>query len=285
MFFKKKTQCNAGYRRSDGRCVKKTISNETCKLDGKTYCNGTDTKLQPPIARAGGKRQLADEIIKQMKSHETYDEPFVGGGAVFYKKPLSKKSYINDKDKDVIKVHKSFKNGKGFDKCDMVPSKNRFDKIKKKSNKSACDVKYLNRLSFGSGGTSYPNKKFHKGSKIDNKYQKSHKQDYQEKLKNTNITSQDFKQVMKKADSKKTVHFLDPPYYEQDSMYKEKGVTPKDVCDMARKMKGQVIITYNDHPEVRKSCRGMKQRKISSRYTLSPNSNNKKSKELLIIKG
>jgi len=90
---------------------------------------------------------------------------------------------------------------------------------------------------------------------------------------------------MKKADSKKTVHFLDPPYYEQDSMYKERGVTPKDVCDMARKMKGQVIITYNDHPEVRKSCRGMKQRKISSRYTLSSNSNNKKSKELLIIKG
>ena len=31
-------------------------------------------------------------------------------------------------------------------------------------------------------------------------------------------------------------------------------------------------------------CKGLKQKKISSRYTLGADSNNKKSKELLIIK-
>jgi len=203
---------------------------------------------------------------------------------VFLKKPLAKKNYINDKDKDVIAVYKSFKNKVGFQKCDMTPSRNKFNKIKNKTKKSACDVAYLNKLSFGSNGTNYGGEKkyHHKSKTVGVKYQNTHKDDYKEKLKNTQITSQDFKQVMKKADSKKTVHFLDPPYFGADKMYKERGVTPKEVCDTAKKMKGQVIITYNNHPEVRKACKGLKMQKISSRYTLGANSNNTKSKELLI---
>lgn len=260
---------------------------KSCKLDGKSYCKAGDNKLQPPIARAGGKRQLADKIISKMKPHKIYDEPFVGGGAVFYKKPLAEKSYINDKDKDIVKVHKSFKEGRGFNQCDMKPSKAKFDRIKGKSNKSACDVAYLNKLSFGSGMTSFADKKFSgRGTKETGiTYQKAHQEEYKEKLKNTSVTSSDFKEVMKKSDSKETVHFLDPPYVKGSEIYKEKGVTPQEVCDTAKKMKGQVIITYDNHPDVRKACKGLKMSKISSRFTLGADSNNKKSSELLITKG
>lgn len=271
----------------------------SCKLDGLSFCKHSDKPLKPIIARAGGKSQLAEKIISKMKPHRIYDEPFLGGGSVFLKKPLAQKNYINDKDKDVIVVFKAFKDKVGFQKCDMTPSKRRFDKIKHKSRKSPCDVAYLNKLSFGSNGTTFAlgsnmhkklkDKSYKKrwGHIIGNKkvgisYQKAHKDDYKEKLKNATITSQDFRKVMKKADSSRTTHFLDPPYYGQDSMYKEKGVTPKEVCDTAKHMKGQVIITYNDHKEVRKACKGLKMHKISSRYTLGADSNNKKSKELLI---
>jgi DNA adenine methylase len=262
----------------------KDSSSLECKVDGKYCFKGNDKPLRPIIARAGGKSQLAPRIIKEMKPHKIYDEPFLGGGAVFLKKPKAEKSYINDKDKDVIAVVKTFKNKVGFERCNMTPSKNRFNKIKNKSKKSACDVAYLNKLSFGAGGTNYRGeKKYHKKSKtVGIKYQNAHTEDYKEKLKDTTITSQDFKKVMKKSDSTKTTHFLDPPYFGSDKMYKERGVTPKEVCDTAKKMKGQVIITYNDHKEVRKACKGLKIKKISSRYTLGAKSNNKQSKELLI---
>jgi DNA adenine methylase len=270
---------------------------KVCQLDGKTKC-ASDMSLKPPIARPGGKRQLADKIIKEMKPHTTYSEPFFGGGAVFYKKPLASKSYLNDKDRDVITVHKSFKNSNGFNRCDNRPSKAKFERIKNKKNKSACDIAYLNKLSFGSGMTSYALGKFMdknptgtytkrfpmKKKDLGISYQQAHDKDYKNKLSKATITSQDFRAVMKKADSKKTVHFLDPPYVKGSEIYKEKGVTPKEVCDTAKQMKGQVIITYDNHPEVRKACKGFKTKRISSRYTLGADSNSKKSKELMLIK-
>lgn len=292
MFFKSK-RCKAGFFKKGNRCfkrerVKDLRSGSVCTLDGKSYCKKGDKPLRPIIARAGGKSQLADKIISKMNSHEIYNEPFVGGGAVFLKKPLAKKNYINDKDKDVITVYKSFKNKVGFQKCNMIPSKRKFDRIKNKKNKNACDVAYLNKLSFGSKMGTFYKKRFPINKKdLGISYQNAHKDDYKEKLEKANITSQDFKQVMKKADSKKTVHFLDPPYYGKASIsanYKEKGVTPKEVCDTAKKMNGQVLITYNDHPEVRKQCKGLKKHKISSRYALNNFDGIKKSKELLIIK-
>ena len=283
----------------------KKIKSDTsleCKVDGTSKYCGKDKPLRPMIARAGGKSQLANKIISKMKPHESYNEPFLGGGAVFLKKPLAKKNYINDKDKDVVAVFKTFKNGVGFQKCDMTPSKKKFDKIKNKKDKSACDVVYLNKLSFGSSGTTFalgenmhkkkdPSYKKRWGHIVNNKnagigYQKAHIDDYKEKLKNTTIMATDFKKAVEATKNiKDSVTFMDPPYYGADKMYKERGVTPKEVCDVAKQMKGQVIITYNDVPEVRKHCsKGFKVEKISSRFILQADSNNKKSKELLIIK-
>jgi DNA adenine methylase len=296
----KNNRCNTGTHKSGSRCIKnvpkirnpqKTYKKATsleCKIDGtKKYC-GNDKPLRPIIARAGGKSQLADKIISKMKEHRLYNEPFVGGGAVFLKKPLAQKNYINDKDKDVIKVYKKFKSGNGFNSCDMMPSRKRFDSIKHKSNKSACDVAYLNKLSFGAGGTNFGGEKkyHHKSKDVGITYQKAHQEDYKEKLKNTTITSEDFRKSMNRVKNvKDSVTFADPPYVESDKMYKERGVTPKEVCDTAKQMKGQVIITYNDHKDVRKACsKGFKVSRISSRYTLGATSNNTKSKELLIIK-
>lgn len=58
---------------------------DSCKLDGKSFCKHNDKPLRPIIARAGGKSQLADKIISKMKPHRVYDEPFIGGGQFFLK--------------------------------------------------------------------------------------------------------------------------------------------------------------------------------------------------------
>lgn len=255
-----------------------------CKLDGKKFCKKGDKPLKPIIARAGGKTQLAPKIMARAPPHKVYVEPFVGGGAVYLKKPLADKNIINDKDKDVIAVFKTFKGGVGFSRCNMTPSKSKFDRIKAKKNKGPCDIAYLNKLSFGAGGTSFGGKKkYHKKSKdVGVKYQNAHKEDYKEKLKNTTVLNQDFSSVMKKYDSAQTFHYLDPPYVGSDKVYKERGVTPEQVCTVARKMRGKVMISYNDHPAVRRACKGLRFSKVETRYTLSANTNNKKAKEVLI---
>lgn len=293
MFWKNPKRCSSGSHRKGSKCVRnKPKSNgkgadspNSCKIDGKHYCDKNDKSLRPIIARAGGKSQIAQKIIDKAPPHKVYVEPFVGGGAVVLKKPLAEKTVINDKDKDVMEVYKAFKNGSGLNKCDMTPSRKKFDRVKNKSKKSACDVAYLNKLSFGSNNRNFGGeKKYHKKSKeVGIKYQKQHQKDYKDKLKNTKILSQDFEAVMKNNDSKDTFHYLDPPYVGSEKVYKENdSVTPERVCSVSKKMKGKVMISYNNHPKVRNACKGLKISKINTRYTLGADSNNKKGSEVLI---
>lgn len=88
---------------------------------------------------------------------------------------------------------------------------------------------------------------------------------------------------MQSYDSSKTFHYLDPPYFGTEKIYKEnKDISPERVCNVAKKMKGKVMISYNDHPNVRRACKGLNIKKVNTRYTLSSNSNNKKANEVLI---
>lgn len=258
---------------------------KVCQPNGKTFCKESDISLRPIIARAGGKSQLADRIINRIPEHKVYVEPFVGGGAVFLKKPLAEKSVINDKDKDVTTVFKAFKQGKALEGINMTPSKARFERIKEKHNKTAKDILYLNKLSFGSGMTNFSNKKYKgkRNSETGIKYQKAHEEDYKNKLKNTVVLNRDFANVMKKYDSAKTFHYLDPPYVGSEKVYKENdSVTPERVASIAKQMRGKVMVSYNNNPRVREAFKGMKFTKVNTRYTFSVDSNNNKGKELLI---
>ncbi len=96
------------------------------------------------------------------------------------------------------------------------------------------------------------------------------------------MTAQDFEKVMKDNDSKDTFHYLDPPYVGSEKVYKENdSVSPERVCAVAKKMKGKVMISYNENPQVRKSCKGMHFSKINTKHRLSSDSE-KVGREVLI---
>lgn len=296
-----KTKPKRNYKTSIKRERVNSNSSLECKADGTSKYCGNDKPLKPIIARAGGKTKLLPKILPKIPKHERYIEPFVGGGAVFLNKPKAKENIINDKDKDVIKTFKSFKNSDGFDKCDMKGSKAKFNRIKNKKTKSACDVKYIAQWSFGTntnakryvldGNKKSKLKKYGKRFRENDKtfgikYQKSHKNDYKEKLKETKILSEDYKKVIKRyGNNKKSFIYADPPYVGTEKVYKEhEGVTPEDVCKIAKSIDGKMLISYNDHPRVRKACRGLHINKINTKYTLGADnkSKNAKAKELLI---
>jgi DNA adenine methylase len=270
-------------------------------LDGKSnYCGG-DKSLKTIISRAGGKTKLLPKISPKIPEHDRFIEPFLGGGAVFLNKPKAKENIINDKDKDVIKIFKSFKNGNGFNKCNMKGSKSKFNRIKNKKNKTPCEIKYIAQWSFGTNTNAkryvldgdkkkklkkYGNRFREKDKTFGIKYQNAHKEDYKEKLKNTKILSQDYKKVIKRYGNKKSSFiYADPPYVGTEKVYKEhEGVTPEDVCQIAKSIDGKMLISYNDIPRIRKACRGLRIKKVNTKYTLGADndSKNKSAKELLI---
>jgi len=52
--------------------------------------------LPSPLRYPGGKSRVARRLCRFIPPHREYREPFVGGGAIFLRKPKAEKSWIND---------------------------------------------------------------------------------------------------------------------------------------------------------------------------------------------
>ena len=73
-------------------------------------------KGKPFVKWAGGKRQIMPEIKKYVpENYDTFYEPFVGGGAVFFEL-APKKAVINDYNSELMNVFECIKDEEKFDK-------------------------------------------------------------------------------------------------------------------------------------------------------------------------
>jgi len=63
-----------------------------------------------PLSYYGGKQKLASRIVSLIPSHNLYCEPFIGGGAVFFKKHPSTVEVINDTNRELINFYEQVQN-------------------------------------------------------------------------------------------------------------------------------------------------------------------------------
>lgn len=72
--------------------------------------------IRPFVKWAGGKTQLLDKIISLLpEQYNTYYEPFIGGGALFFKLQ-PKNAVINDFNNELMDAYRSFQNEEEFKK-------------------------------------------------------------------------------------------------------------------------------------------------------------------------
>ena len=191
---------------------------------------------KPFVKWAGGKNGLINSLISFIpKNFNSYFEPFVGGGALFfYLKNInilnSKKIYLNDKNTELINAYKQIKinPNKLLEELEILKnnhSKEYFYKIRNLDRDfdfyslsevfRAARFIYLNKTCFnglcrynakGNFNTpigSYKNPKIYDKDLIFSVY---------DVLKNVSITNKDFEVVSLKAKKGDFVYF-DPPYY------------------------------------------------------------------------
>ena len=65
--------------------------------------------IQTPLAYYGGKQTKAGKICALFRPHNFYIEPFTGGGAIFWHKPLVEYNILNDTNKGVYSFWKFLK--------------------------------------------------------------------------------------------------------------------------------------------------------------------------------
>lgn len=72
------------------------------------------SKLKPFVKWAGGKTQIIDELQKMMpENFNTYFEPFIGGGALFFNL-LPTKAVINDYNSELMTAYRTFQDTNDF---------------------------------------------------------------------------------------------------------------------------------------------------------------------------
>ncbi len=179
-------------------------------------------QLQPFLKWAGGKRWLVSKYSKIfLKPFNTYFEPFLGSGAVFFHlKP--KKSVLSDVNKDLIDTFRAIRNNwKGvvseLKKHNSKHSTNYYYKMRdwkpNSANKKAALFIYLNRTCWNALYRVNKEGKFNVpiGTKLNVLLETDDFEAVSNALKNVTFKDGDFEHILDTA-KKGDFIYLDPPY-------------------------------------------------------------------------
>lgn len=205
----------------------------------------------------GGKQQLSSKILPLIPDHFTYDEPFFGGGAVFFEKPPSKNEAINDLNDNIVNFYRVLK--LDFDKLFIEVDCSLFSEFQHRQARKiynegfsedeimrAWSVFILSHQSFSSIlGSSWA---FGRTSNNADKFQnvkRNFSKKYVKRLEHVQIFNRDALDVIRLTDAEETFHFVDPPYFNSDLGH-YKGYTKHDFESLLialSKVKGKFLLT------------------------------------------
>ncbi len=249
-------------------------------------------KPKPFVKWVGGKRQL----LKQFREMDlyppdgfnpltnTYFEPFVGGGAVFFDL-LPKKAELSDLNNELVTTYNVIKNNVGTLIKSLKKHKHEkgyYLKIRAENPKELPDIEvasrfiYLNRTGFNGmyrvnskGGFNVPFGKYNNPIICDEENLRK----VSKALQKVTIKNQDYKNVLKKAKKGDFIYF-DPPYYPvsktasftsytADSFLEQEQKELRDTFVTLHKRGCFVMLSNSDTPLINKLYSGIKGVKIS----------------------
>jgi DNA adenine methylase len=228
--------------------------------------------LRPPIGRVGGKRYLKKMICELIPSHITYCEPFIGGGAVFYEKPISAIEIINDLEEGIFNVHHGLKYH-GREIHELIPremDKQGFNDFKNSKPEGDVDRAIrdivLSKYSYRTDRTSYLKPIPGHNGKISTDYRV-----YPDRLRNTIVRNEDALKIIPEYDGENTFFYLDPPYENSKAtaLYENSDFNLKALVDILRGLKGKFLLSMNDSPYVRELFTGFHIMEVETRYSIA----------------
>lgn len=203
----------------------------------------------------GGDSNMAKHILKVAPKHSTYCEPFVGGGAVFWRHPGAKKFVLADADPEVLRVYKALRTGslekeikaKG---C-ILSTKALFDRLGKKKKRTPLETIYRWRAGFYSRNNCY---------NINLKKKQCFEKlvrlmgNLRAKAKMAEIYKADYADTIKYADSPDTFFYLDPPWQGsatyKDPFYKHNSLSFKKLMKAIKGIKGKFLMYHSFEQEL-----------------------------------
>lgn len=222
--------------------------------------------MRTPISYYGGKQNLVKYILPLIPSHKIYVEPFVGGGAVFWKKNISETEYINDLNKYIINFYKQLKCNynelNNYIQSIMhseemhIKSKEILKRYEYECDNNLphtdkdvevawalwiqCNLSYL-KVIYGGFAFAITNNECEHTANRKHRFLVSN---YQDRIKNVNIFNKDAIEVIKDLDNEDVFFYLDPPYADSDcGHYKGKEEVFYRLLDLLPQIKGKWLLS------------------------------------------
>lgn len=210
-----------------------------------------------PIKYWGGKQQLVPRLLKMLPEHKTYCEPFFGGGALFFAKPISQVEIINDLNDNMINFYKMLKrrNRELFNEVETTlfsefQHKQAVQLWKNGMSENeimrAWAVFVLSHQSFsGIIGSSWAYSPARNQARRWDNVKKEFDERYARRLELTQIFCRDAVAVIEACDTPDTFHFVDPPYINTEMGHYD-GYTESDfqsLLNVLSKVQGKFLLT------------------------------------------
>ncbi|AOX29212.1 DNA adenine methylase [Pseudomonas aeruginosa] len=235
---------------------------------------------QPIIPWIGGKRRLADRIFPLFPRHSCYVEPFAGGAALFFLRPVpAEVEVLNDINGDLINLYRVVQNHleefvRQFKWA--LSSRQVFKWLQMTRPETLTDIQraarfyYLQQSAFGGRvdgqtfGTATTTPPGLNLLRLEETLSAAHL-----RLSSTYIEHLGWQEVMKKYDREHTLFYCDPPYWETEGY----GVQFEfeqylEMAKMLKAIKGKAIISLNDHPAIRECFAGCHIEATDIKYTV-----------------
>jgi len=229
--------------------------------------------MRPFFCRQGSKRKYSKALVSLFPEHQTYVEPFLGGGAVFWEKPPSTKEVLNDLDPVLVADYRRIlaapSDPSKYPILTTASAQNEFLR-KSHSGKAEQVVESLLRRCNGFGGVYiekggtrevYTDNRKGRVSKVTTHEDKLKKiAEYKKRLSNASLTQQSYEKVLAAHDSPSTFFFMDPPYEKSVGLDYAEGSDTfpfAKFADDVRKLKGKFLVTINDSRAIRKLFQGL----------------------------
>ncbi|EPO8089434.1 DNA adenine methylase [Pseudomonas aeruginosa] len=221
-------------------------------------------QAQPIIPWIGGKRRLADRIFPLFPRHSCYVEPFAGGAALYFLRPVpAEVEVLNDINGDLVNLYRVVQHHleefvRQFKWA--LSSRQVFKWLQETRPETLTDIQraarfyYLQQSAFGgrvdgqSYGTATTQPPGLNLLRIEETLSAAHL-----RLSNTYIEHLRWAECIRRYDRPHTLFYCDPPYWQTEGYGVPFGFEQyEEMAELIGKIKGKAIISLNDHPDIRR---------------------------------
>ena len=247
----------------------------------------------PLIPWIGGKRRLAGHILPLFPEHVCYVEPFCGAAALYFLKEPAEVEVLNDINGDLVNLYRVVRHHleefvRQFKWA--LSSREIYRWLQITPGETLTDIQraarfyYLQKLGFGgkvagrSFGTATTTPPRLNLLRIEEDLSQAHL-----RLSRTYIEHLGWEDCIARYDRPHTLFYCDPPYWGTEGYGVDFGLEQYGrMAELARSIKGRMIVSVNDIPEMREAFAGLVMESVGIVYSVGGARRTKEKGELVV---